>query len=415
MPALQRYLAKRAVTGSWRLEGQFPRAPRGVVVIPSLNEGAELFATLDSLDRCAGGLRRDFAVVVVVNRSEVTSEAKVPFNRSDMLRLVERSAAFRDLPLAWVDAHSPGRALPVKDAGVGLARKLGFDLALAACQDGYRQLVLASLDADTRVAPDYLEALAGQFADGWCGGCVIPFRHRDPDDEASRDAIECYELYQRAYVEGLRTAGSPYAYHAIGSALACSGEAYVKAGGMNRRKAGEDFYFLQQLTKTSRVVSLRGGTVFPSARISRRTPFGTGRVVERQLAGEEAVRFYAPEAFRVLRGWLALVSGAGAGTLSGDALLKRAHALDALLAEYLERLGLVLAWERLRRNHSTEAALAKGFHAWFDALRSVQLLHALESRWPRSRDPGIVARQFGWSAELSVTEMLVRLRQVQGG
>jgi len=47
----------------------------------------------------------------------------------------------------------------------------------------------------------------------------------------------------------LQQAGSPYAYHTIGSAFACRAEAYIAAGGMNRRHAAEDFYFLQQLAK----------------------------------------------------------------------------------------------------------------------------------------------------------------------
>ncbi|PLY10059.1 MAG: hypothetical protein C0624_02520 [Desulfuromonas sp.] len=411
MPNLEGYLTKRGVAGDWRMEGVLPEAPLGAVVIPSLNEGDELFVTLDRLDGCAPELRRCFAVVVVVNRSERVDEELVPLNGKDLRRLAERSREKPWVPLAWVDAHTDGLALPARDAGVGLARKLGFDLVLQGFRANYRQLILASLDADTYVTSSYLDALVEHFADGQPGGCVVPFCHRRPDDLQAQDAIERYELYQRAFVAGLQEAGSPYAYHAIGSALACNGEAYVKAGGMGRRKAGEDFYFLQQLAKTSRVEALRGATVFPSARVSRRTPFGTGRVMERQLGGEVAVRFHAPEVFQVLRDWLVLARGSRA--LSGEALLQCAAERDLLLADYLERLGLVTAWERLRHNYRSEETFFRGFHAWFDALRTVQLLHALEARWPRSHEPQMVARQIGLPLQVSIAEMLRRLRVLQ--
>jgi len=109
-----------------------------------------------------------------------------------------------------------------------------------------------------------------------------------------------------------------------------------------------------------------------------------------------------------------LVLAAGSRALSGNTLLQRARQLDTGLAGYLEGLGLVSAWDRLRRNYRTEDAFVRGFHAWFDALRSVQLLHALEARWPRSCEPRVVACQFGWPDDASVDEMLGRLRVVQG-
>jgi hypothetical protein len=52
--------------------------------------------------------------------------------------------------------------------------------------------------------------------------------------------------------------------------MACRASAYVAAGGMNRRLAGEDFYFLQQVHKTSGVAALYGTTVHPSPRSSQR-------------------------------------------------------------------------------------------------------------------------------------------------
>ena len=55
--------------------------------------------------------------------------------------------------------------------------------------------------------------------------------------------------------------------------------AYVKQGGMNRRQAGEDFYFLQKISWLGPMTELANVIVHPSPRLSDRVPFGTGRAV----------------------------------------------------------------------------------------------------------------------------------------
>ena len=182
--------------------------------------------------------------------------------------------------------------------GVGLARKIGLDLALPLLDYGGGDPLLVCLDADTLVQPDYLPAITRHFARSTAGGAAIPYRHRPAADPAGQGAIDRYELFLRAYVLGLELAGSPYAFHTVGSAMACRASAYVASGGMNRRLAGEDFYFLQQVHKTSGVAPLAGTVVHPSPRSSHRVPFGTGRAVGDMLAeGEQRLLFYQPVCF----------------------------------------------------------------------------------------------------------------------
>ena len=96
-------------------------------------------------------------------------------------------------------------------------------------------------------------------------------------------------------------AGHPHAYHCIGSAFAVRATDYVAQGGMNKRQAGEDFYFLQKLILTGRYATLDTTCVYPSARFSTRTPFGTGQTV-RQIVEESGVyRVYHFAAFRDLK------------------------------------------------------------------------------------------------------------------
>ena len=378
--ALGRYLQNRAPRGPWQLEGCARAGFAGAVVIPALAEEASLLPTLASLAANPPERLADFLVVVVVNHRPSATAADQADNQR-LLQRLRRGDAPPELALAWVDAASPGLELPEKE-GVGLARKIGLDLALSRL-DFSRQPLLASLDADTLVEPTYLGALQQHFATATAGGAVLSFRHQDPADPAQRLAIEQYELFLRAHQLGLTLASSPYAYISIGSALACRAEAYLGAGGMNCRTAGEDFYFLQRLAKTCGVAQLRGTTVHPSARPSARTPFGTGRSVERLLSeGSDAVLCYPPQAYRLLAAWLQQVTASPGA--SAETLLQAAEELHPVLAQFLTLRGWSQIWPALQRNHPRPQGLLAAFHGWFDALKTVQFIHQLcAGPWPR--------------------------------
>ena len=235
---------------------------------------------------------------------------------------------------------------------------------------------------------------------------MLPFRHQAGVDARQQAAIERYELFLRSYTYGLRLAGSPYAFNAVGSAIACKALAYVRCGGMNCRKAGEDFYFLQKLAKTDGVEPLTGTTVFPEPRVSTRVPFGTGRSMARLLDGDvRAVLFYPVAAFRVLSDWLQLVEE----NLDGDAqeLLACAAALSYVLADYLESIGWQTTWPGLQENHQTGPKRLQAFHAWFDGFRSMRLIHLLCDSWLCRGEPEtIMPEYFSW-AGLACPETLV--------
>ncbi|MHC1697707.1 MAG: hypothetical protein AB9919_06550 [Geobacteraceae bacterium] len=191
----------------------------------------------------------------------------------------------------------------------------------------------------------------------------------------------------RAYVLGLSRAGSPYAFHTVGSAMACTASAYAGMGGMNTRMAAEDFYFLQHLKKTSGIASVAGTHVRPSARASHRVPFGTGRSISRLLAGEEsAVLFYQPECFAILGNWLNLV--ATHLDASGQDIAQQAEKISLELKNYLDQAGFDEAWEKLRKNCRDQAALLCAFHSWFDGLRTLKLIHHLSDTKYVPRPPG---------------------------
>jgi hypothetical protein len=244
---------------------------------------------------------------------------------------------------------------------------------------------------------------------------VIPFAHQKAGTKGGEAAILRYELFLRCYVAGLAYAGSPFAFHTVGSAMACRASAYLKCGGMNKRRAGEDFYFLQSLAKTSGVEQVQGAMVHPSPRRSDRVPFGTGRAVGELLDGDSsAVLFYRPECFLLLKLWLGLAL---------DGCQTRCHRLEESAVElsphlhsFLVDQGFSAAWSGFLSHNRQEERLVRAFHNWFDPFRTMKLFHFLAERdCPRS-EPGEVLGSFpaAWGeASLSMAERLEFLRRVQ--
>ena len=183
----------------------------------------------------------------------------------DGIREDLRQIAGSDLRLAFIDASSPGLEIPDRDGGVGTARKIGMDAALqivdARAAGGG---VICCLDADTLVEENYLSAFWTYFTRTGDPAAVSAYAHQKPDDPELLAAICCYEIFLRSYVIGLSYAGSPYAFHSIGSTMACTAEGYTDVRGMNRRGAAEDFHFLNKLAKIGKIGTITETTVFPS-------------------------------------------------------------------------------------------------------------------------------------------------------
>jgi hypothetical protein len=411
-------LKSRAAGGPWQIEGCAGVGFAGAVVIPALAESATLTATLSSLARNPPEMCARFLILVVVNHR---ADAPLP-DKADNLATLKLLAAgdpqLSRLKLAWIDAASPGLEMPAKGGGVGLARRIGLDLALSRLDLRNGDPLLVCLDADTLAGPDYLPALVRHFEQSPCGAAVIPFCHQRGASAESDRIIKRYELFLRGYVLGLALAGSPYAFHSVGSAMACRASAYVKIGGMNNRAAGEDFYFLQQLARTVGVEQLTGTVVQPSPRASHRVPFGTGRSVSQMQAnGEGEQLFYHPACFRELGAWLTLV--AAHPDADGRSLRELAGEISACLGEYLDLNRFEEIWGKLRRNNPGHEAFLRAFHGWFDGLKTMKLIHHLSAGpFPRCEPESALADLFAWGGLAPVSgieEQLEALRCLQNG
>jgi hypothetical protein len=415
-PQTAAYLAKRAESGPWRVNDHPGQTFAGAIVIPSLAESVNLPQTLESLSRNRAELLDRHLILIVVNQRADASAEETANNLTTLSLLPQWQQQYRLKNLRWIDAATPGRELPPRQ-GVGLARKIGLDLALSFLDYRNSDPLLICLDADTLVQPDYIAALSGHFAAASAGGAVIPYRHRPATDQPGQSAIDRYELFLRLYVLGLGLAGSPYAFHTVGSAMACRASAYVASGGMNRRLAGEDFYFLQQVHKTSGVSTLTGTIVHPSPRSSHRVPFGTGRSVGDMLSqGEQRLLFYHPAVFAIVGEWLNYM---GERKEDGTAsLLEGAVKISPALYDYLEQAGFPAAWENLRSNNREPVKLMTAFHGWFDAFRTMRLIHHLSDQaYPRIAPEAATAplfEQAGYISPATIAEQLELVRRLQG-
>jgi hypothetical protein len=416
-PLLEKYLQNRGPQGPWKISGNERDGFDGAVVIPALAERDYLFSTLQSLAQNPRETLSRFLILVIINHRVNAPLSDKKNSDNTVQRLFAGIPSLESLQLAWVDAASRGYELPAK-GGVGLARKIGFDLALTRLN--YRQAdpLLISLDADTLVRADYLPSLTRHFQMTRVPGAVIPFCHQPgPTPEQDR-AIRRYELFLRAYVLGLCRAGSPYAFHTVGSAMACRAGFYARVGGMNVRMAGEDFYFLQHLAKTGGIAQVRGTIVYPSARASNRVPFGTGRSVSRLLGKEEgAVLFYQKDCFQILRDWLALV--AQNLESEGEEIRAGAEKISAPLAAYLDRIHFIPVWNKLRKNFRDPPNLMSAFHGWFDGLKTMKLIHDLSAGpMPRKEPESAMPELLRWAGLESIKEIdqqLDLLREIQNG
>lgn len=383
-PTLQKYLRQRSVHEEWPLHGdERPDTLSAVVVIPALAESQGLEKTLAALLHSSeDALHQSLIICVVNNRKEPLSTAAAREDNQRTLHLLEgwqKEERFAPLSLVWVDAASAGRELP-QNEGVGLARKIGLDHGLALLNSNPAEegpAFLVSLDADSPPAPEYLDRLFSFYETPGRHGGYAAYAHTLDEDPQVAEAMIAYELYMRYHELHLRWAGSPYAWPALGSIISCTAVAYSAMGGMNRHCAGEDFYFMQQLCKTGALELIAGTRVYPSGRLSDRTPFGTGPHL---ASGDVHHCLYHPESYDILKRWLALAEEKA--VLHPTSLPQRAEALSPTLHAFLKTKHFYRRWEKIYEHHGRGSQLARHFHHCFDGLRTIQWIHY-------SRDGGL--------------------------
>ena len=362
------YLKKRGVNGPWEIAPESSRKFNYAVVIPAYGEPEYLPSTLLSLNENNTSLLKNTLVVVVINNAENSPEEICRENQHcfDLL-----NSSDYHYSLGIVDAFSKGLALSPKHAGVGLTRKIGMDLVLPYLS--IEDSLIFCADVDTIVDKRYLEKVLEYFHTNNAKAAVVGFRHLESTDSELEKAIRQYEKYLLTTAQNMRDAGSPYGYVAMGSTMVCTAAAYCAVGGMPRKKATEDFYFLQELTKYCGVETIPETLVFPSSRPISRVYLGTGfRMQQIQKGFDLQKLYYSDTAFSILEQWLKLGSTARKVELS--IILQETKNIDPKLKVFLQNEGIDNIWGKLQNNTPSKFHFNKQFHRWFDGLKTIRFL-----------------------------------------
>lgn len=297
--------------------------------------------------------------------------------QQDNLRLIDlsQSTGNKNTNSAVLIVNRFSQAIPA-DQGVGLARKIGADLAVKLFLTGHIvSSWVHSTDADAYLPDNYFSAHAADnlTLKHAVATCCNFYHHSE--QQAIHQANLRYENALRYYVAGLHYAKSPYAYFTIGSILSFDMLAYCQARGFPKRNAGEDFYLLNKLAKLGAVAYLADVTIKLDARPSQRVPFGTGPAVQNIMQLTEQGHdylYYHPEVFTALKGCLQAFESLWQYRQQPELWLA---SLPDNTTQALTNIGLrtFIAKQKLAK----QAQFDKQLIVWFDSFKTLKFIHAL--------------------------------------
>ena len=339
---------------------------------------------------------KHFRLFVCVNQPETWWDDPLRmnscFSNAESLRILHDFSGF---DIEVIDRSSRGHGWTGKRHGVGYARKTLMDqINTVARPDD----IIVSLDADGIFSENYLESIARNFKQHpEATALSVPYFHPVPSDPAAGRAILRYEIYMRHYFLNLERIGSPFAFTALGSAMAVPVWAYRAIGGMTPKLSGEDFYFLQKLRKYGPVLLWNEELVYPEARFSDRVFFGTGPAMIRGAAGDwSSYPVYPAKLFDAILETYCLLP------------LIFIRTLDTGITRFISQaFGEEDPFQPLRLNHKDLEHFTRAFHEKFDGLRILQYLKAEAETFTATNEDNLWAflNRFYTSAELEALEI----------
>ena len=253
--------------------------------------------------------------------------------------------------------------------GVGMARKIGGDIALSMQRSFqcFTQHRLYNTDGDVEVPLDYLNEPDNPTT------VIKNFQHHGEAEDAAWVALQQYDSFLAYYVKGLAYAGSNYAFFTIGSTITCSLDHYAAVRGWPKRQAGEDFYFLNKLGKVGPVTTSSLSPISIRCRTSDRVPFGTGKAVSEIMGLKSPYNVYHPRCFSLLKAFLRSIDQY---VVEGSAfeLAAENHSL-------LEELGWRKNLESLRHSTLDKEQKMRRLNEWFDAFKTLKFIHAVRDHY----------------------------------
>jgi len=337
-----------------------------LITIPCYNEYDYIFKTLDSVNKQNHHDLEKTLVSIVINNSTDEDTSVIENNRSTYEKLLNAEYNF---DFVVIDAFSDGKAIENKFSGAGMARKISVDAMLSYLNE---DSLVCFIDADTILSDKYLTSIKSYYSKSKCQAFTVNFAHQH-DEPKTKLLIKEYENYLKDTAANIRSCGSPYGYVSLGSTMVCTYLAYISVGGMNRKVASEDFYFLQELEKYCGVKQINDILVHPSSRYASRLYLGTSMRLQKSLNGELDLSslYFSDHAYALLEKWITLALSSRQMTY--ESLEKKILLIDDHLLEFLRSINLQGAWGSIISAPSVNH-FEKQFHRWFDALSIFKLL-----------------------------------------
>ena len=335
-----------------------------IIVIPCYNE-KDLLNTLNSLVACAEPHNK-FEVIVVVNSASDTSNTIKEINQTT----IDAFYKWNEINISKIKFHCiEALNLPKKKAGVGLARKIGMDVAASRFAQLDKLGWIINLDADCVVSENYLIEIETKVTSEVRGGHFY-FEHQldGLENKDLKTGITLYELHLRYYAQALKHSGFSFWHHTVGSCMISRSDVYALQGGMNQRKAGEDFYFMHKIMPGGNCVTINSATVFPSARISDRVPFGTGKAQGDWIdSGNEVRMTYSFELFSSLKLFFS----------SLDMWYDGRPDLNEKLDAFLKLISFEDSVSRIKKRSSSKDIFIKNITQFCDGFYTLKMVHYL--------------------------------------
>ena len=318
----------------------------------------------ENINRCVAAIKKqtftNYRLFACVNQPDVWWDDAL--KTEVCLANARVMAMLRDAGAFIIDRTSKGKGWQGKDIGVGWARKVIMDKIndIASSSD-----IIVSTDADTVFGTHYFESIVHLF-NKYPDRLALsnPYYHCLTGDEVLDRAMLRYEIYMRCYALNLWHISSPFAFTALGSAIALPVSVYRKTGGMTPKKSGEDFYFLQKIRKAGKIITWNAEKVYPATRYSDRVFFGTGPALIKGQNGDwKSYPIYHRCLYEEIRQTYALFEK----LFHGDTETP----LDSFIHNQLHEKDI---WTSLRNNTKTLNSFVAACHQKIDGLRILQFL-----------------------------------------
>ena len=339
--------------------------------IPCYNEFEYLFDTLDSIDKQDKKILKKTLVTIVVNNANNDSDLIKKNNYNTYKLLITKKYNF---DFIVIDCFSKKYALNEKKAGVGYARKIGLDYSLNHIVDN--KSILCLLDADTIIDKNYLSTIKANFNQNM-NVAVINFKHQKSNNPIIEEGIRKYESTIKKIAKKIDNTGSPYGYVSMGSTIVCNAKSYIACGGMNTKKATEDFYFLQALAKYRKIHKIEEMLVFPSSRNENRVYLGTGFRMDEYVKNKKFKNLeFSNESYIQISKLIKIIDE----NWNKDSecifdLIKKK--LNQKCINFLVDKNIQEILNKFKKNAKNKNQFILFFHQWFDALSIMKLLKSM--------------------------------------